>query len=262
MGSKLLIDDYPIQVLPKLAEEIGLNEAIILQQLHYWLNSKNAHIRDGKRWVYNTYEGWKKQFPFWSVATIKRILTSLSKQKLIYKNNFNRAGFDKTVWYSINYEVLKQVSQRLGQNDLTRGSNCTNGEGQNDLTNTIDYTETTTETNVKHIVEQQHDNTHTETYKIIISYLNIKAGTNFKYSTKTTQNKIQARLNDGFTVDDFKKVIDTKVKSWGRDQTYSKYLRPETLFGSKFESYLNESELTSNAKGTYSRDDSLDGLPF
>lgn len=145
--SKLLIDDYPIQVLPKLANEIGLNEAIFLQQLHYWLNGKSAKKRENKWWIYNTYEAWQGQFPFWSIATIKRILTSLSKQNLIVKGNFNSKGFDKTVWYTINYLELKQVSQRLGQNDPTIGSKCTNGEGQNDPTNTIDYTETTSETN-------------------------------------------------------------------------------------------------------------------
>lgn len=156
--SKLLIDDYPIQVLPKLAKEIGLNEAIFLQQLHYWLNSKSAKKINDKKWIYNTYEDWNKQFPFWSVATIKRTITSLTKKDLIIKGNFNRAGFDKTVWYSINYDVLECVSQRLGQNDLTRGSNCTNGEGQNEPTNTIDYSETSTETNNNNATKLKEDN--------------------------------------------------------------------------------------------------------
>jgi hypothetical protein len=145
--NKLLIDDYPIQVLPKLAEEIGLNEAIFLQQLHYWLNGKSAKHIDGKKWIYNTFENWQEQFPFWSVSTVKRTINALSQRNLILRGNYNRAGFDKTVWYSINYEEVNRVNQRLGQNDLTRGSNCTNGEGQNDLTNTIDYTKTTSESN-------------------------------------------------------------------------------------------------------------------
>lgn len=143
--NKLLIDDYPIQVLPKLAEEIGLNEAIFLQQLHYWLNGKSSKFIDGKKWIYNTFENWQEQFPFWSVSTVKRTVNALSQRNLILKGNYNRAGFDKTVWYSINYEEVKRVNQRLVQNDPTRVSDCTDGEGQNDLTNTIDYTETTSE---------------------------------------------------------------------------------------------------------------------
>lgn len=73
----------------------------------------------------------------------------------------------------------------------------------------------------------------------IIDCLNSKAGTRYRDATKKTQQLISARLNEGFTVDDFKAVIDSKVKDWLHDEKMSKYLRPETLFGSKFESYLN-----------------------
>lgn len=144
--SKLLIDDYPIQVLPKLAEMIGLNEAIILQQIHYWLNT-SKHNYDGKRWIYNSYPNWVKQFPFWSERTVKRTFSSLEKQDLLFVGNYNKAGFDKTKWYSINYKTLTElVAQPSGQNDPTTRTNCHDGVGQNDPTNTRDYTEITTET--------------------------------------------------------------------------------------------------------------------
>lgn len=145
MYNKLLIDDYPIQVLPRLAEEIGLNEAIIIQQIHYWLNRSGKPI-ENKRWIYNTYDEWQKQFPFWSVSTVKRTLNNLKKQGLLITGNYNKAGFDKTVWYTIDYDLLNRMNQRLGQNDPTRRSKWTDGLGQNEPTNTIDYTETTTET--------------------------------------------------------------------------------------------------------------------
>ena len=70
-SSKLLIDDYPLQVLPKLAVAIGLNEAIFLQQVHYWLQKNTKHVRNGKIWCYNAYKDWKRDnFPFWSESTI------------------------------------------------------------------------------------------------------------------------------------------------------------------------------------------------
>ena len=76
-------------------------------------------------------------------------------------------------------------------------------------------------------------------YSEVIKYLNEKANTNYRASTKNTQSFIKARLKEGFTVEDFKKVIDVKAKSWvGTD--FEKYLRPATLFGTKFENYLNE----------------------
>ncbi|MBV5158292.1 DnaD domain protein [Staphylococcus epidermidis] len=143
--NKLLIDDYPILVLPKLANEIGLNEAIILQQMHYWLNNSN-HKHDGKRWIYNSYPKWIEQFPFWSESTIKRTITSLEKQKLIFVGNYNKAGFDRTKWYSINYDTLnKLVTRPSGQNDPTMRSKWNDGSGQNEPTNTRDYTEISSE---------------------------------------------------------------------------------------------------------------------
>lgn len=76
--------------------------------------------------------------------------------------------------------------------------------------------------------------------KTIIDYLNQKTHRNFHYDTASTVRHIKARLNKGYTIDDFKLVIDLKVKQWLRDIKMSKYLRPETLFGSKFEGYINE----------------------
>lgn len=76
-------------------------------------------------------------------------------------------------------------------------------------------------------------------YREIIFYLNEKTGSKYKVGSSKTRELINARWNDKFTLDDFKIVIDKKVASWtGTDQ--EKYLRPETLFGNKFEGYLNE----------------------
>lgn len=144
--SKLLIDDYPIQVLPKLAEEVGLNEAILLQQLHYWLDNKSAKFIDGKKWIYNTYKDWEKQFPFWSNATIRRTINSCEKQNMILSANYNKLGFDKTKWYTVNYEEVERVSKRVAQNEQRSCSKRASGVTHNEQTNTIDYTETTSET--------------------------------------------------------------------------------------------------------------------
>lgn len=76
-------------------------------------------------------------------------------------------------------------------------------------------------------------------YISIVEYLNQKAGTKYKASSKKTQTCIHARLAEGFTIDDFKVVIDKKCADWLGDAKMEQYLRPETLFGTKFESYLN-----------------------
>lgn len=69
-------------------------------------------------------------------------------------------------------------------------------------------------------------------------YLNLRAGTHYKASTPATQKHIRARLAEGYTLDDIKSVIDKKCAEWMGTE-WQKFLRPETLFGSKFESYLN-----------------------
>ena len=77
-------------------------------------------------------------------------------------------------------------------------------------------------------------------YKEIIDYLNTVCGTSYRATSKATQRLISARLHEGFTVEDFKAVIRTKHAEWANDAKMSKFLRPETLFGTKFESYLNQ----------------------
>ena len=73
----------------------------------------------------------------------------------------------------------------------------------------------------------------------IVEYLNQKAKKKYQPKNKETQKYIKARAKDGFTVEQFKKVIDNQVALWGKDPKMSLYLRPSTLFGSKFEEYLN-----------------------
>ena len=84
-------------------------------------------------------------------------------------------------------------------------------------------------------------------YKEIVDYLNNLAGTNYRASTKKTKDLIKARINEGFTLDDFKVVIEKKTREWINDNKFKVYLRPETLFGTKFEGYLNQpvKELTT-----------------
>ncbi|MCG1057018.1 conserved phage C-terminal domain-containing protein [Staphylococcus epidermidis] len=76
-------------------------------------------------------------------------------------------------------------------------------------------------------------------YKDVIDYLNQQTGKNYKSTTKKNQTVIRARTDEGFSLDDFKRVIDNKVAEW-KGTNMEKYLRPETLFGTKFEGYLNQ----------------------
>ena len=138
----LLISEPPLQVLPSLAVKVGLNEAIVLQQFHYWLQ-RSTNVKDGYKWIYNSYPEWNKQFPFWSLNTLKRAIHRLEKNGYLISGNYNRAGFDKTKWYRINYELL-DVGQRSIQNGSTMNPEWVDGTYQNGSTNTNRLPENTT----------------------------------------------------------------------------------------------------------------------
>ncbi|MFS0783593.1 conserved phage C-terminal domain-containing protein [Bacillus sp. 1P06AnD] len=244
--SRLLLDDKPLIILPSLAEVIGLNESIILQQLHYWLK-ESQNFKEGSRWVYNTYGDWQKQFPFWSVSTIRRTITKLESLGLIIVGNFNKLKIDNTKWYRINYSKLQGMNRPSVQNEQMDCSKWTDGEVNMNRPLPEITTETTTE--IKNI---------SIPFSNIIDYLNLKANTNYKSSTKKTKDLIKARWNEDFKLEDFKRVIDKKVSEWINDPNMNKYLRPETLFGTKFEAYLNQKGGVQNGKGQTTNSDEWD----
>lgn len=108
----LLNKKHPIVINPTLAVRVGLNEAIALQQLAYWIEqTKSGMDYQGMRWVYNTHSDWKEQFPFWSIDTIKRTFLSLHKQGVIFIEQLNKSKHDRTNYYTINYESVCLIDE-------------------------------------------------------------------------------------------------------------------------------------------------------
>lgn len=145
--SNLLLDERPLIVLPSLAAMLNsLDEAVILQQIHYWIE-KRQNYREGRYWVYNSMENWMQQFPWIkSRTTLTRYFNNLEKKGLLITGNYNKAGFDKTKWYTIDYSTLSDFEQRLYRTCTTSDQNLVNGMTRTCTTNTIDYTEITSET--------------------------------------------------------------------------------------------------------------------
>jgi hypothetical protein len=109
--SRLLIDGDVRSLHPELAVRIGLHEAIVLQQVHYWLTgNRPTHLKDGRQWIYNTIEAWNKQFPFWSLATVRRTFAVLRERGLLLaSSDYNKLKMDKTLWYTIDYDAVAAV---------------------------------------------------------------------------------------------------------------------------------------------------------
>ncbi|HBB1606933.1 TPA: hypothetical protein J0548_005245, partial [Escherichia coli] len=126
----LLFAERPLVINTQLAMKIGLNEAIVLQQLHYWLRDTNSGMEcNGVRWIYNTTEQWLEQFPFWSESTLKRAFASLKTLGLLRCEKLNKSKRDMTNFYTINYE-----SELLDGGKVSESirSKCAAPSGQND----------------------------------------------------------------------------------------------------------------------------------
>ena len=135
----LLFAERPLVINTQLAMKIGLNEAIVLQQLHYWLRDTNSGMEcDGVRWIYNTTEQWLEQFPFWSESTLKRAFASLKTLGLLRCEKLNKSKRDMTNFYTINYgsELLDggKLSESIGSkwpDDLTENTTEITTENKN-----------------------------------------------------------------------------------------------------------------------------------
>jgi len=121
MTHKLLFDEPPLVVNLCLARTVGTNDAIVLQQIHYWVGinrEAKRNFHDGYYWTYNTYKEWTKQFPF-STSTVWRAIKRLEKRGLLVSGVYNKMGMDRTKWYRINYDKLAEmpIKRPFGQSE-------------------------------------------------------------------------------------------------------------------------------------------------
>ena len=123
MTNRLLIPGKhhrPTVFQKEIAVALGLNHAIVLQQLNYWIQvnrEKNHNFRDGFYWVYNTHKELHDQLPFLSVSTIRRTIEELEKQGVLISDNFNRMNYDRTRWYRIDQQKLYELVGVKQQNE-------------------------------------------------------------------------------------------------------------------------------------------------
>ncbi|MEG3293196.1 DUF6017 domain-containing protein [Streptococcus suis] len=134
----LLFDERPIVANPVLAREIGLNEAIVLQQINFWLeinkqNGKNYH--DGKYWTYNSIRAWhESDFSYLSYETVKRTFSKLEKAGYLFTGNYNKDPRDKTKWYSLNYDKIFTLEEEVKQKRNNVASKALKKADENDVT--------------------------------------------------------------------------------------------------------------------------------
>lgn len=174
----------------------------------------------------------------WTNSTkrsVINVLKSLCEKGFIIKNEVYKNEVRVCEYYAKKFTPSEKNSPGGGEKSSLGGSEKSSppseksspGGGEKSSPNNID-------------IDNIKDNIY-----IIVNYLNLKADKSFKRSTPETQKHISARLKEGFTVEDFKIVIDKKVNEW-KGTDFEKFLRPQTLFGTKFESYLNQTSQIKN----------------
>lgn len=257
----LLVNQTPQLVVPCLAECFGVQEAVLLQQLHYRLLQQGKD-HNGKRWYCQSYEHWSRQLPYWNEQKIKRLFAKLVKVGIVLKTDkLNRFYIDRTSWYTIDYDALQNYLEEHQDSILSRFNEPTTRLAVNNEQSQLSFCECSEQMQVTSSqqinigstkkdfqdVPQERDWQHQ--IDAVLSYLNEKTGKHFKLKTKSNRKLISARLNDGFTVQDCYTVIDTQVANWLHDERMRIYLRPQTLFRpANFESYLNNAKATKFQK--------------
>lgn len=219
-GQKNIIS-FPVVYL-KVTED--LNTALLLNQLVFW--SDKSKRTDG--FFYKTYGEWQEEI-YLSEYQVRRSIKKL-KELNIVETKLKKANGSPTLHYRVLMNNLSDLILKNVQIGILR--NLRNETEVSSETLTDDYTDNY---NID-ILSSKHD---TAPYSKIIHYLNDQTGKKYKVTDKW-KKLIQARMNEGQTYEDFIKVIDTKVKQWKNDAKMNQYLRPQTLFGNKFDEYLNE----------------------
>lgn len=156
----------------------------------------------------------------WSKTKVRSFLDLLQKDEMIVKKTDHKKTTITVVNYS-DYQELETIKKPQKNREET---------ASRPQKNTI---------NKKNKDNKDNNSNNVELIKDIVNYLNEKAGTSYRYDSAVTQKHINARMAEKYTLDDFKTVIDKKTAEW-KNTDMAKYIRPETLFGSKFENYLNQ----------------------
>lgn len=173
----------------------------------------------------------------YSLSTIKRAIDNLVKQERITVEPCELGTLFTVVNYDKYQCLVNYKSEHETENEQRKNRERTEKE---QMENNNNNANNANNANINNIMSVSFS----DQVKEIIDYLNEKAGTAYKPTTRKTRDLIKARMNEHFTVDDFKKVIDIKVSDWNHEplpgeKDMRPYLRPVTLFGTKFESYLN-----------------------
>nr|DAX75129.1 MAG TPA: replisome organizer protein [Caudoviricetes sp.] len=218
------------------------NEKLLYSEITA-LSNKYGYCTASNKYFANVYDV--------STRAIKKWITDLERlnyiTKQITRDEKTKQVLERKIYIVNNYPSEQKVPRGRAQKFQTPSEQMCPVNNTRYINNTSN--------NIYSRAE--HDRAHKIPYDEIIKYLNSKADREFRSTTKKTQSLIKARYKEGFDLDDFKTVIDNKTATRKGKPEWDKFLRPETLFGTKFEGYLNEKPVVSDYEK--SREEFLEG---
>jgi hypothetical protein len=159
---------HPLLIPPDLAKEIGLHEAVILQQIHYWLEKSN-HLINGCRWIYNTYRAWQQQFPFLSLSAIRKAIARLEGLNLLKTERFDKQSWNQTKWYSINYQRLEVLISSICSNRTDPSAQIEQLNSANLIRSSTEITAFTTSENTSPLTLQSEEREKEKSDKAVVA---------------------------------------------------------------------------------------------
>jgi uncharacterized phage protein (TIGR02220 family) len=197
----------------EVAKKYGVEYAIILENMSWWIAKNKAnkkHFYEGRYWTYNSAKAFSELFPYWSVHQIGRFLRDLETKGLIVSGNFNKAGYDKTKWYSVNDTIILQICNI--ECVKLHNPSCENAQPIPDINTDINT----------------YNKTNAIDFDALLVFFNKTTGKNLRLINPKTKSQFNARIKEGYTKED----IMNAIKNCSIDKYHienPKYLTPEFI---------------------------------
>lgn len=254
-----------------VAQELGVNEAIFINNLQFWLRKNQAnekHRYDGRTWTYNSRRAFVELFPFWTERQVRHLIDKLIDKGIVLCKKIMAKKSDHTNWYAFNDEE-KYLGKKTPNN-----TDCPIEQAKmsnHDMTNLSDlplYTDIKTtntimsstptahidpvdnfkklEEDIKTGIDENYIKNAEQNFSrpqkalFVLAYLNCVQDTQFR-PVRANIDLILNRLKEGHSIMDFLHVIHAQRRAWKSDEKMKKYLRPKTLFNAtNFANYLGQ----------------------
>ena len=223
---------------PEIAVRFGIIAAIIIHHLWFWTiqNIKNRkNYYDGAYWTYDSIRTMTEHFPYLTEKQVRSAMDKLVTNGIVQTGNYNKTKYDRTLWYALTAEGISILQQCYMDMSLKANASIPNGTS---IPNVRPNSATDCEADVDVHVDTDVAVDAVAIAENVVAHLNAKTGASFRV-TSQIRTLIGDHLTDGYNQDDFMSVIDGMVSAWGHSDKMKANLRPSTLFGSKFDEYLN-----------------------